>query len=407
MRILIPLFSPATGTWGGLTRVIDIAKEGKEDGHEVAFCASGRLETELRQHGYPVYSMPGPTLLGLPEPISQRIEQRSQRTSLPIRPGKSFGNIWLVLVFSGLGRASYLKRLVEAQIAAVRDLQPDTLFTDLDPGAGLLSAISGLPLSISYACIETEGYGSWPWRLMNRAINPVLRAYGNTESTIDELLFNPLVLKIIPSIPELDGTNPSRSDVRYVGHLLGEIQPLPRAASGAEIHPQTGQRKVFVYMGTGSVSLDRLRRILPQVFPSEGGLTCMVAAQSIHRRVKIGGVEFLPYVPAAEILPSCAWTICHGGQNTIVQSLLNGVPLMVFPGPIFERRFNARRVQELGAGRMGELNEFTAHWLRTALEGQAACAVRAESLGERFRNYGGAAAAIQAIETHWRTLKCG
>ncbi|MHB1415778.1 MAG: hypothetical protein ACYC1C_11045 [Chloroflexota bacterium] len=42
------------------------------------------------------------------------------------------------------------------------------------------------------------------------------------------------------------------------------------------------------------------------------------------------------------MLPRCDWTVCHGGQHTIVQSLLHGVPLIVLPGPIFERRFNAK-----------------------------------------------------------------
>jgi hypothetical protein len=33
MRLLIPVFSPATGTWGGLTRVIAVAEAAKQAGH--------------------------------------------------------------------------------------------------------------------------------------------------------------------------------------------------------------------------------------------------------------------------------------------------------------------------------------------------------------------------------------
>lgn len=33
MRLLIPLFPPPTGTWGGLTRVIAIAKAAGDAGH--------------------------------------------------------------------------------------------------------------------------------------------------------------------------------------------------------------------------------------------------------------------------------------------------------------------------------------------------------------------------------------
>lgn len=51
MKLLIPLFSPATGTWGGLTRGIAIAQAAQKAGHLVAFCASGYLESVLRKRG--------------------------------------------------------------------------------------------------------------------------------------------------------------------------------------------------------------------------------------------------------------------------------------------------------------------------------------------------------------------
>ena len=72
MRLLIPVFSPATGTWGGLTRSIAIAEAAKQAGHTVAFCAAGYLETTLRQHGYSVFSLPPTTMFGLPVAISRR-----------------------------------------------------------------------------------------------------------------------------------------------------------------------------------------------------------------------------------------------------------------------------------------------------------------------------------------------
>lgn len=86
---------------------------------------------------------------------------------------------------------------------------------------------------------------------------------------------------------------------------------------------------MFVYVGTGSISLDRLRDVLPQVFPANGERVCLVGAQSIAQPEQIAGVKFLPYVPAETVLPGADWTLCHGGQNTIIQSLRRGVPLLV------------------------------------------------------------------------------
>ena len=393
MKLLIPLFSPATGTWGGLTRVIAIAEAAKSIGHQVAFCASGYLEHALQSRDYKVYSMPPTTMMGLPTPMSRLLERRSQRVSIPVKPGKSIGNIWLVLWMSGYARANYLRHLAEAEIQAADVFRADRIFTDLDPGAFLTAVVTGIPLASAYAHIATHGSGTWAWKLMQRATAKVLQSYGLPVLTPDELCFNESVLKIIPSIPELDDSDSDLPDVRYVGYLIGPIQ----SASATGLQVEDGRRCVFVYMGTGSVSLNILQNVLPQVFPSNSDWSCFVGAQSITAPYQLGAVEFRPYVPAEVLLPRCDWTICHGGQNTIIQSLLHGVPLIIFPGPIFERRYNARKVEVANAGIMGEVNQFTVEWLRAAFERQTECAFQAAVVGKRLRSYGGPSEAVEAM----------
>ena len=220
-----------------------------------------------------------------------------------------------------------------------------------------------------------------------------MQSYGLPALSPDELCFSESVLKIIPSIPELDDSDSDLPDVRYVGHLIGPIQ----SASAADLQVEDGRRCVFVYMGTGSVSLNILQNVLPQVFPSNSDWSCFVGAQSITTPYQLGAVEFRPYIPAEELLPRCDWTICHGGQNTIIQSLRHGVPLIIFPGPRFERRYNARKVEVANAGIMGEVNQFTVEWLRAAFERQIKCALQAAVLGKRLSSYGGPSAAVEAI----------
>lgn len=394
MRLLIPVFSPPTGTWGGLTRIIAVADAAEAAGHEVAFCAAGYIERALRERGYRVYASPPVTMYGLPQSISRFIEKRSQHVTPPVRPGTSFGNMWLVLLGTGVARARYLRRLVEVELQAIEDFQADKLFTDVDPGAYLAAAVTGLPLAASYAHIALHGRGTLPWRIVARNVARVLRSYGKPALTPDEVCFSSSILKIIPSIPELDGTDPGRADVCYVGQLLGSIH----AAPAPDFELEQNRRYVFVYTGTGSVSLNTVQKVLPHVFPEDGDLACVVGGQSIESPFRIAAVEFRPYAPANVLLPQCDWTICHGGQNTIVQSLMHDVPLVIFPGPIWERRYNAQKVEQAGAGLMGEVDQFTMQWLRAALERQPKCAAQATVLGERIRSYGGAAAAVEAIE---------
>jgi UDP:flavonoid glycosyltransferase YjiC (YdhE family) len=395
VRVLIGLFSAPTGTWGGLTRGLAVADAARRRGHEVHVAASGPVTTPLRTRGEQVHDLPAATVLGLPEPVSRRIQQGSQRTRLPVREGRGVGNIWFVLAFSGFASRSYLRRATTAYLGLVDQVRPDVLFTDLDPITLMTSRITGLPVAATYASVMHEGHGSIPWQLLRRATGGVLRDHGHTLIDPDELYFAPQVRKIIPSIPELDDTDPARPDVCYVGHLTAD---LATRETGPARPPSDGTRYVFVYVGTGSVPLGRLREVLPAVFPAASPVTFLVGAHSLTRSERIGAVEFHPYVSARDVLASSDWTICHGGQNTIIESLRHDVPLLIFPGPIFERRFNAAKVAAAGAGHFAELSEFRPDRLRTILADRDRHVAGAVRLGASLRALGGPDAVVDTLE---------
>ena len=388
MNLLIPLFSPAMGAWGGLTRAVAMAHAAEAAGHRVAFCASGYLAHNLRGRGFRVYAMPTPTLLGLPRPLSWLAGKLLGQAL-----SGSLGSIWQVLYVSGVVIRRYLPRLVQAELRAARDYGADAIFTDLDPGAFLIARSLGVPVATAYASAMVAGSGGWAWRRTQRTIAPLLKHCGLPPLTPDELFFGEDVLKLVPSSPALDGADPTRADVRYVGHLLGAIQPQYPAT----FQPEPGQRYVFCYMGSGSVSPADVRRVLPEVFADEARL-CLITGNGVQREERLGHLHFIPYVDARTLLPHCDWTVSHGGQNTIVQSLQAGVPLLIFPGGSAERRRNAIRVQALGAGWLGEPTDWNPAWLRERLAERDSAAGAAAHLGAEIEALGGAPAAVQALE---------
>ena len=400
MRLLICLFSPATGTLGGLTRGLAIANAAKDAGHDVAFAASGAVERDLRRRGHRVYSVPSPTMFGLPPALSRRIERRMTRARLPIRPGRSFGSIWTVLLVSGYARAAFLERLVGAERRAATEFGADGLFTDLDPGAYLLATIENLPIASAFQSVMTSGVGSLPWRLIARATSLVIRDAARVARPPQEIFWGPDVLKLVPSIPPLDGGGDARPDLRYVGYLA--------AAEGTNkaggFMPESGVRYVFVYVGTGSLPLPFLERVLPEVFPDGGSLRCVVGGVSTAEPYRRGGVEFHSFVSAASLLPYSDWTICHGGLNTVIDSLRAGVPILAFPGPIFERRFNAERLANSGAGLFAEVTQFEPAWLASAITRHDEFVASARRLGTAIDAGGGAKATMAAIED-WTRIR--
>jgi UDP:flavonoid glycosyltransferase YjiC (YdhE family) len=400
MRLLIPLFSPPSGTWGSLTRVLAVANEAAARGYAVAFCASGSLADRLAGQGWRVYRMPASTFFGLPGPISRLIGRRSQDASPPVRPGRDFGDVWLVLRLSGMASRRYLCALVGGQLAAVRDFRPDLLFTEMDPGAFITARIAGLPLASTWASVLRRGIGGGSWKAMARSAAAACHHHGVPPAAPEAAIDDTAVLKLIPSIPELEETVPDRDDFRFTGSLLGPLGG--RAEAGFE--PPPGKRLVFAYTGTGSIPLARLRKVLPAVFPADSDTVCLVGHQSVTGEERAGNVIFRPYFDAAALMPRCDWVICHGGHNTIMQSLGCGVPLAIFPGPIFERRFNARMVVRSGAGVMGELPDFCPDRLRELFSRREDCMAAARRLSREIKGYDGPRRALDAMEHHAAAL---
>jgi Glycosyl transferases, related to UDP-glucuronosyltransferase len=89
--------------------------------------------------------------------------------------------------------------------------------------------------------------------------------------------------------------------------------------------------------------------------------------------------------------------ICHGGLNTITQSIAAGVPLLVFPGPIFERRYNAEMLMKNGAGMMGEWSDFNAEWIRAQYDRRKEFADGVQKLKKDFGHYSGTGNAVKRI----------
>ncbi|MFD4241905.1 macrolide family glycosyltransferase [Streptomyces sp. NPDC058525] len=106
------------------------------------------------------------------------------------------------------------------------------------------------------------------------------------------------------------------------------------------------------------------------------------------------------HVPQLEVLRHAKLFVTHGGMNSVMESLYNGVPMVVIP-QMNEQKANALRVDELGLGRHLTKEDTTVDTLREAVATVAAdteATARVASLGEVMRQVDGPAVAADAIE---------
>lgn len=98
-----------------------------------------------------------------------------------------------------------------------------------------------------------------------------------------------------------------------------------------------------------------------------------------------------PHVPQLEILPHVSVFISHGGMNSTMESLYNGVPLVVIPQMI-EQNMTAHRVEELGLGIMLAHDNVSVDSLRSAVahvKENEAIREHVRAMRQEIRNCGG------------------
>jgi MGT family glycosyltransferase len=107
-----------------------------------------------------------------------------------------------------------------------------------------------------------------------------------------------------------------------------------------------------------------------------------------------------PQVPQLELLPHLDAVVCHGGHNTVCETLLNGLPMVVIP-IAYDQSHVAGRVVRTGAGLRLNFNRFKASHLKDAVNEILSTPdykAAAEQLKQSFLDAGGTETAADLLE---------
>ena len=161
------------------------------------------------------------------------------------------------------------------------------------------------------------------------------------------------------------GEKPKKRNATYVADFKINKKSIRKDASSITADELKNQRVAFAYFGTISVSFSYASKALSKAFElvnknnSGNPWHCYFASQHIKKAYSEGNVHFAPYYDGELLLNHSEFTFAHGGLMTVYDSLRLGVPLILVPGSLYERRFNSQEVVATGSGIMVEVNDFT------------------------------------------------
>jgi UDP:flavonoid glycosyltransferase YjiC (YdhE family) len=392
---------------GPVSRLLPIAQELFQRGHEVAF--SNREEVPsllIRQAGFK----------NLPVIPSQWAT---------VQPSKKFTEVWNANQFasgSGFLDVDFVRAITLDYIKVLTEYNPDIVVDTWGFPACLAAKILRIPLvTITQADLHPDGKGFVWWRqpppdLPNPVpvVNEVLKEYQlpPLEEKMEELLMGDQVL--IVGTPDTDPL-PESSSVTYIGPLQGDT----RAASLPDWIQElpTNQPLVWVYSGNPRYkdrpskidSIIVIRAGVAALGNEEVQLVLSTGYQPLPEEFKPlpPNIHYTAYVPGFAMAQKSDLVVHHGGHGSTLTGLSAGTPAVIIP-TYSERESNARRLASLGAGefvlpqtdergeKFIELDEFRGKVWRVL--GDPRYKHNAQRAAKNAQQYGGANQAADLIE---------
>ena len=398
MKILLAPMAALAETAGPASRVRLLAEGFREAGIEVATCAAE--DVNFREiEGIRNFFLDVPMPMGLPKVIATRTFPVAQKIGITAR--KTVTSFDQVLRFTGNLDYKYLRKSVESVRQAVQEFRPDAVYSEFNISAMIAARKEGLPLFATVSCPTQHTFACEP--SLAKGLNRLLRELELPEVESALQLFDWADRAFCPSIRELEPMD--REDVCYVGALKAtttgengsgaegmaqadgeastaqdsgedgrdEASATPAGVDGrgeASATAGTGEsargaaaggsagdgkaprgkkrNKVLVYMGNGTVSAKQTMQVVSRVFCGSG-YEVYFASSYLPEGTTLN-VHVAPRWDFDTLLDEAVLFINHGGQNSIMDGLIHGVPQIMVPGKVFERQYNAKSVMENKAG---------------------------------------------------------
>ena len=344
MRVLIVPMSAIAETAGPVSRCVMLAKALKNAGAEVATCMAEDVNYKV-VNGVRNYFLDIPMPLGLPAFIAKRTFPIAQKLGITSR--KTVSSFDDVLRITGNLDYNYLKKSVQSIRYAIRDFNPDIVYSEFNISAFIAAIIEDKKICATVSYPTQYGYAHNS--RYATGLNCLLKDFGLDCVDSALQLFDWADIKICPSIRELEPID--NGNVIFCGAL--------KSVTLKDCH----RNKILVYMGNGTISASKTEKVITQAF-ANSEYEVFIASKYLEKK-DIKNIHIAPRFNFDQLLHESVCFINHGGQNSICDGLIYGVPQIVVPGKVFERRYNAKSLTDNNAGVAVDYSDFTAENIRT------------------------------------------
>lgn len=369
---------------GHTNPTVSVARALAERGHEVAWVAHPRAVRPLLPQGARLFE--------LDDHVPEARWAEANAKSKAVRGLAAFQFLWEEF-FVPLARS-----MVPGVTAAVAEAKPDVLVVDQQAVAGALVARAK---GLRWATFATTSAGltdplaglpkvrAW----LDAQLASLEREAGLTP--VAEPDRSPQLVVAFTTAALVGPTEGFAPHVHFVGPAIA-LRPENTAFPFEALRPG---KRLLVSLGTVNFEVgERFYNVAVEALEHEDVQVVLVAPERQLARVP---ANFLvrSFVPQLALLPHVHAVVCHAGHNTVVETLSNGLPLVVLPIKD-DQPVVAQQVADSGAGlrlkfgrvRPEELREAVRRVLTEASFGEAAARIRSS-----FQEAGGAARAAELL----------
>ena len=395
MKVLISSMSAMAETAGPSGRARLLAEHLKSAGIEVAICMAKDINYKPIE-GIKNYYLEVPMPLGLPKSIASRTFPIAQKLGIIER--KNVDSFEDVLHFTGNIDYNYLLKSVEDIRKAIVDFNPDIVYSEFNISAIIAAKLEDKPLyaTISYPT-QTE-YSSNP--KYAKGLKKFLKenSLPNVDSSLD--LFKWADKSFVPSIYELEPID--NENVTFCGTWkdLKDINPNNDNLNENDGNENDGNNKniILVYMGNGTVSPKKMLNEIKDAFIGTE-YEVYIASLGLEKS-DFENIHVDKRWDFSKLLNDAVLFINHGGQNSMIDGLIYGVPQLICPGRVFERIYNGKSVENLGAAKVLTLDEFKSEIIKVESEkliNDNGFRENSKLLGDKLKSCGGIDCIIETI----------